>query len=113
MTDFDDYEKIKEEVSKVIMDKLHPILKDIQAAQIRADRQRQSDKDEIKAAQDTAKNELKIFRDQMNPIIEVFTNMNGSFNVAKWMLIGLAAIGAGLGGLYAIIYEIKLFFRSH
>lgn len=85
---FNDYVKMKEEVANDIMSRLHPILGELQQGQ----------------------NDLK---KQIEPMSNIFVNVDGAFNVSKWIFIGLAGVGVGLGGLYAIIYEIKLFFRTH
>ena len=44
---------------------------------------------------------------KIDPMYEIFTSVNGFDKVVMWIIKFLAAIGAGLVGLYALIELFK------
>lgn len=103
---FNQYEKMKAELSNELSLSFHQLLMDNLNATNNA---RKENLESEKRLND----KISCLEFKIQPVVNIFNNVDGAFNVAKWILIGLAAIGAGIGGLYLIITEVKKFWVNH
>lgn len=110
---FEKYKQMQTEIENNISLKFHQLLMDNLNATNSA-RQENQDSEKRLTGKILEVNE-KVDRNhaEVKPLLNVFSNVNGAFNVTKWILIGLAAIGAGLTGLYYLIGELKKFWITH
>jgi len=113
MNEFDHYQKMQTEIENNISLKFHQALMDnLNAINLARQENKESEK-RLGLQIDKVDKKLDQTNKDVAPMLNIFTNFDGAFNVTKWMMVGLAAIGAGLGGLYLLILEIKKFWIIH
>lgn len=89
MSDFDQYERIKKEVTNDIMARLHPILNEIREAQT------QNSKD------------VKALSVKIEPVLDIIQNATGFNRIGLGLLKLLIMIGAAIGGLYVVFEFLR------
>ncbi len=113
MSDFAQYQKMKQELSDELSKNFHQLLMDNLNATNSARKENLESEKRLGVQIDRVDKKLDQTNRDVAPMLSIFNNFDGAFNVSKWIFLALAAIGAGLGGLYLIIQEIRKFWITH